>query len=596
MPNASGSNTSVVGSRQVLRSVRKRAGENPYLWAHAFRVMGSEGTTYSLYRPHRFMPYLFEPYMEIAQLAVPGGEIVIMKCVQTGWTELAINSTLWFMDIKKEPALYMLQTDKQLGPFVLARINPAIDGSPYISEGFSKSDADSIGLKIGWKQPLYFRGAKSVGSLVEFSAGLVVQDERDQMVPEGIAASLGRREGMQHKWVIGLSNPSIPEHGIHIEWLNGSQGQWALWCDQCGEYVVPQWPESANRNHPGTPMCPSYDHELDKTKGMWIHKNPTAPYKSYSMDHFSSPRSTPIEMINDWDKIHGDPTKMAAFYNLHLGLPWAEAGTQITDVSGLPSMGEMVPSYARQAVMGVDVGTMLHVIIRRSYGGILWAGTMTWDEIARAMNAYNVDHCGIDIRPETKKAIEFARSFPGRVSLVAYNPNPMATESKWGEKEGVPVFTGLRTPMIDEALALIHTKTEAVPTNLPSDFWDHFRAVSRQYIRRNDGTVYVSYVNSKADHYVHAFNYAVFAGQRFQGSTSERTQFFARSGSRKKKEQEEKRDDGGLILKMAIAQGYVAPECTLDGEMIMALLQSGRDPCFGCNEDRSVCGGRPKGR
>jgi hypothetical protein len=535
LPTTSGNSDGAgkISAREVLRATRERAGANPYAWAHAFRVM-PDGMTYSLFNPERSMPYLYEPYIEIGRLRVPGGWIAVMKCVQVGWSELAINSAFWFMDVKREPVLYMLRTDAQLGKFVLARIDSAILASPYIAAGFAESDADSVGLKIGWGQSIHFRGAEAVKSLVEFSAGLVIHDEKDAMNTEGIAASYGRREGMINKWAIALSNPSIPEHGIHIDYMDGSQGQWALWCDKCQEFVIPQWPESANRDHPYTPMCPGNDHELDKRKGQWIHQNPGAPYKSYHMDHFSSPRCAPIEMLDEWERIHGDPTKTAAFYNLRLGLPWAEAGTQITDTSGLPSMGDMVQSYDRQSVMGVDVGTVLHVVIRRSFGGILWVGTLNWDELGRAMSAFNVENCAIDVRPETTKAQEFGKMFPGRVVLVEYNPNPWATEPKWGDSGGVPLYSGLRTPMMDAAVALVNTKTEGVPSNLPAEFWEHLRAVSRQYVRTDDGKVYVSYVASKPDHYAHAFTYSVFAGDRFHGTPGEQTQFFSLRGRKRR--------------------------------------------------------------
>lgn len=514
------------------------SGATPYEWASAYRIM-DDGLTYSIFDPDRYQGYLYEPHLRVAQLPMPGGKIAVMKCVQTGWTEWALNSTFWFMDTQHEPALYMLQTAQQLGKFVLSRVDRAIQNSPYLEEGFSESDVDSVGLKIGWGQALHFRGAKAVKSLVEFSAGLIVQDEKDSMDAMGIETAYGRQEGMIHKWKLLLSNPSIPEHGIHLDWLGGSQGKWGLWCDYSKEYIVPQWPDSVNRNHPLSPMDPGSNHELDKMRGTWIHEKPKAPYWSYHMDHFSSPRSTPIEMLDKWDRIQGDPTKMAAFYNLILGLPWAEAGTQITDVSGLPSMGPMVPSYDRQGLMGVDVGSLLHVVIRRTYGGILWAGELgggsEWDELGRLMGAYNIAHCCIDVRPETTKATDFAKLFPGKVTLVEYNPNPMAKEATWKKLNGVPLYSGLRTSMIDEALALIHTNSEAVPNNLPTNFWDHFRAVSRQYIKRHDGTIYISYVNTKADHFLHAFNYAVFAGAKFQGSEAERTQFFSPRGRGKRR-------------------------------------------------------------
>lgn len=46
-------------------------------------------------------------------------------------------------------------------------------------------------------------------------------------------------------------------------------------------------------------------------------------------------------------------------------------------------------------------------------------------------------------------------------------------------------------------------------------------------------------------------------------------------------------------LEMAINQGYVPPKCLLLGGLVMALINSGEDPCKGCHMDRVKCGGRP---
>ena len=48
-----------------------------------------------------------------------------------------------------------------------------------------------------------------------------------------------------------------------------------------------------------------------------------------------------------------------------------------------------------------------------------------------------------------------------------------------------------------------------------------------------------------------------------------------------------------MFLEMAINQGYVPPTCQLDGHLVMLLVNKGEDPCVGCNNDRSVCKGRP---
>ena len=47
-------------------------------------------------------------------------------------------------------------------------------------------------------------------------------------------------------------------------------------------------------------------------------------------------------------------------------------------------------------------------------------------------------------------------------------------------------------------------------------------------------------------------------------------------------------------LRIAKAQGYVVEGCYLPGFVVMLLIQKGENPCAGCNNDRSVCGGKPK--
>jgi len=55
---------------------------------------------------------------------------------------------------------------------------------------------------------------------------------------------------------------------------------------------------------------------------------------------------------------------------------------------------------------------------------------------------------------------------------------------------------------------------------------------------------------------------------------------------------------GKLGKDMMIQQGYVPPTCTLDakiaGPLIYSEISAGRDPCSGCNSDRSICEGSKK--
>lgn len=46
------------------------------------------------------------------------------------------------------------------------------------------------------------------------------------------------------------------------------------------------------------------------------------------------------------------------------------------------------------------------------------------------------------------------------------------------------------------------------------------------------------------------------------------------------------------LLQIAVGQGYVPTYCQLDGNVVMALVNSKKDPCKGCNNERGECNGR----
>lgn len=55
---------------------------------------------------------------------------------------------------------------------------------------------------------------------------------------------------------------------------------------------------------------------------------------------------------------------------------------------------------------------------------------------------------------------------------------------------------------------------------------------------------------------------------------------------------QEEADQDDLLLNMAKGQGYVPPLCLLGGQTVMGLVNQGKDPCQGCNCDKSKCQGR----
>jgi len=53
-------------------------------------------------------------------------------------------------------------------------------------------------------------------------------------------------------------------------------------------------------------------------------------------------------------------------------------------------------------------------------------------------------------------------------------------------------------------------------------------------------------------------------------------------------------DSDDMLLNMAKSQGYVPQSCLLGGQIVMGLVNDGKDPCTGCEGPREKCGGRLK--
>lgn len=490
---------------QIEHVLQAVAAKDPLLWAMAYRIMPS-GDPYSIYGQPWHMPYLLEPYRAMGAMST-GEAIVVMKSAQTGWTEAAINMTFWFMDTHREGVLYVLPSDRMLGDFAQARLNKAIQDSAYLRESFT--DVSNVGLKIGFGSPLYLRGARSEEKLREIPVGLVVRDEYDVMDPEGREMALTRLGASRHKWVFDLSNPGFPETGIHLRWLGGTQEVWEVHCDECGAWHEPRWPDSVDFETERL-VCLDCGAEVDKAKGRWRATNPGAPYRSFRLSQLVSPTITPSELIRDWKDAQGDATKLQVFHNMRLGLPYSPEGARITPeiLAALPLGEEMAAGSTRPCVMGIDVGTLLHVIIRRVEGGIVWAGAVSdVNQLDRMMTAYNVQSAGIDAMPETRIAKEFARRWPGRVRLVRYLA-PTSLGKREVEEDGVPVIEVSRTEALDLAFARILKGEEKIPTNLPDEVKRHFMALTRQVIKGGRGVEYAAWVESGPDHFAHAFTYS----------------------------------------------------------------------------------------
>ena len=497
---------STVSGRDLSVLVKAKAPTDPLWWSRWNRRM-ADGSAYEiLSRGHWFMPYLKEPLRAWKKDSPRGHRQVWSKCAQVGCTEAAISTALWFLDVCREGVMYGLPSEDQVTSFVQVRVNATIRASSRIASALRETDNTDV--KLMWGKPLYFRGSIARSKLREIPVGLLVRDEFGEMNEVGREMMLARLDASERKWILDLGNPRFPETGIDAEYQDGDRSVWKILCE-CGADEEPRWPESVKMtNGLATLVCPACGSPVDRGGGRWVPTDPDARYRSFRLSQLISPAVEPWELVAAWESAQGNETRLQEFWNSKLGLPYAPEGARITEdvLSKLPLSGEMMAGYVKPTCMGVDVGAVLHVIIRRVEGGILWAGTCNWIELDRLMGTYNVQHCGIDAMPETTMARQFAQRWPGRVRMVRYLP-PTSQGKRETREEGVPVVQISRTEALDLAFARLLKGEEQLPTNMPAEVRRHWGALTRQIVKTGK-TEYAAWVETGPDHFAHSLVYS----------------------------------------------------------------------------------------
>jgi hypothetical protein len=162
--------------------------------------------------------------------------------------------------------------------------------------------------------------------------------------------------------------------------------------------------------------------------------------------------------------------------------------------------------------MGVDVGKVLHVVIRKICEGetlpLVFAGQLRdFEELQMLFDRYNVSSYVIDAMPETRKAIEWAMKLPGRGWICRYSPK--FKEIQKDEENRIVVVD--RTLVLDRVYSFYSQQRYHIPKNSPTldhgDFYQQLMNPTRVLDKEKDRYEWVG----DPDHYFHAEAYAQVA-------------------------------------------------------------------------------------
>ena len=480
---------------------------------------------------------LIAPLEAIYRDRHPG--VVVAKAAQVFMSEFCINLALWVADTRQGErghVLYIFPAREQLGDFVRARIDSAIEQSPYLQSRVRPSrglqadkSADNVGLKRVGESYIYFRGSNAEAGLVAVDADLVIYDEVDRLRSGTLDLGSKRLGSSLLGWQRYVSTPRYAETGIDALWQRSDRRQYHLRCEHCGERQPLAFPD--NLTEDGAVVCRACKGALDRLSvGEWVPEADGADLHVYHMTKLLSPRADlPALARLGYAVLRRDVTDTSAiqeFYNQDLGVPHTPEGGQLSraDITACIadySLGDWKPAVG--CCMGVDVGAKLHVCInapgpdgktRAAYIG----SVREFSDLDSLMRGYDVGRCVVDAAPEGHAARQFAARWPGRVWLCSY-PNTATWQHQdaavWND--GERTVSAHRTLTLDATFARVRERRIEYPCEVMAipEFAEHMMAPVRVVEKDGAGNLVARYVEAgRDDHFAHASNYLVVAESR----------------------------------------------------------------------------------
>ena len=443
--------------------------------------------------------------------------VVVIKAAQLGVTTWAILRSLHACQ-SGLTVLYYFPTRTDVLDFSRSRVAPLIAANPFLAR--SVRDTDTAGLKRIGDAYLYLRGMQSAVGMKSVPADMAVFDELDEATPDAKALAKERLSHSDYRRMVELSNPSLPGYGIDEAYMESDQRVWMMKCPSCGHWTAMEmeFPKKLGeevqvirRRPDGTfyRACSRCEGELDVAVGEWVAEYPDKPVHGYRISQLISSKIDPGEILKEYEKCK-HPER---FYNLKIGLAWADAQSVLSIASVLALCGDesIAEESSHGCTMGVDTGRELHVVISRWQGDIgraVFLGVLQeFGQLDELMERFQVHRCVIDAMPETHITRAFANRFRGRVWLNYFNENQRGSY-RWDEADYIVQEN--RTEALDASRKVIRDGKVILPNRSPlvEQFASHLASDAKRLQEDPEtGSQVFRYVKTGTDHFSLAFTY-----------------------------------------------------------------------------------------
>jgi len=335
---------------------------------------------------------------------------------------------------------YVLPTYQLRNRFVQNRVDPLLQQIPEYRSLLRDGNLGNVSAKRFGKGSMLFLGSNTPNDFIEFSADTLIVDEFDRCVSENLALARDRVRASPDPQIFRIGNPTLPRVGIADLYEKGDQRRYFHRCTHCNTLQALDWIGSfVERSDSGLwvafdtkrydekskfvrARCKKCHRLFDRTgNGQWVAKKSETHKRSYTMSRLDCLDQSIYNLVIEWNEAQDNTTRLVAFYNSVLGVPYEHEGSSVTiqmlsDLARAPEMdyGGGLDYGVQPVVAGVDVGKILHVtisVIEKHNGEQVrvgrWIGTCrTFEQLGEMLKRYCVDILVIDSRPETRKAQE----------------------------------------------------------------------------------------------------------------------------------------------------------------------------------------------
>ena len=467
-------------------------------------------------------PFLIDIYDDQSQ------HLTVMKSAQVGMSTLQILKNHRDAKRYKMDIIYTLPTDKDVGVFVGGKVNRIIANNPCMIADVA--DKDSIEQKQIGNSMEYFRGTWSKKAAIMVTADRLVHDEKDSSKLDVIADYQARLQHSTYKQTHTFSHPSLPETGVHADWLQSDQKYWFIKCRRCNEWQYLSW-DTENPKKMGVDLergvyickkCGGILRDADRVAGQWVAKYPEKKWSGYWVSMLMCPWISAQEIVA---KYKHPETTTEFFYTKMLGLPYADATSKLLRASFFQNLtnSSYAPKTDDRVCGGLDTGLRLDYVLGNSKGLFYQGDCNDYTELDALMRRWPKLIFVVDAGGDLIGSRAFQERWPGRVFLCYLGGDRKTNELvKWGSGDEHGAVQADRNRMLQ--LVVDEFRKKLIPVhgteNEWYEYWLDWNNLSKMKVLDADTNQIKGYkwVRSGRDHRALATLFWRVAMTRFTGA------------------------------------------------------------------------------